>query len=65
MAATPSTTEASCARGRSAFALDRALLYDLADIALTGARRNGASYADVRIGETRRPTWRPPESAPH
>ncbi len=53
-AATPSTTEASCARGRSAFALDRALLYDLADIALTGARRNGASYADVRIGETRR-----------
>jgi TldD protein len=32
--------------------LDRALLYDLADIALTAAKRNGASYADV-IGETR------------
>ena len=53
-AATPSTTEASRPRGGNAFALDRALLYDLADIALTAARRNGASYADVRIGETRR-----------
>ncbi|HEY8123947.1 MAG TPA: TldD/PmbA family protein [Methylocystis sp.] len=53
-AATPSTVETSCYRGRNAFSLNRALLYDLADIVLTAARRNGASYADVRIGETRR-----------
>lgn len=39
---------------RGAFALDRALLNDLADMALTAAKRGGASYADVRIGETLR-----------
>jgi TldD protein len=53
-AATPATTDASRPRGGDAFALGRALLYDLADIALTAAKRSGASYADVRIGETRR-----------
>ena len=52
-AAAPSPIKASC-RTRSAFALDRALLYDLADIALTAALQSGASYADLRIGETRR-----------
>lgn len=36
------------------FLVDRALLYDLADLALTAARRAGASYADIRIGETTR-----------
>lgn len=36
------------------FALDRAALHDLADIALAGARRAGAGYADMRLGETRR-----------
>ncbi|MGD9540722.1 TldD/PmbA family protein [Methylocystis sp.] len=45
--------ESSC-RSRSAFGLDRGLLYDLADIALAAARQGGASYADLRIGETRR-----------
>jgi TldD protein len=36
------------------FSLDRALLNDLADMALAAVRRAGASYADIRIGETRR-----------
>ena len=36
------------------FALDRALLLDLADCALLAARRAGASYADIRLGETTR-----------
>jgi TldD protein len=35
------------------FQLDRELLLGLADLALTLARRAGASYADVRIGETK------------
>ncbi|MBM3551923.1 MAG: TldD/PmbA family protein [Alphaproteobacteria bacterium] len=52
-AATPFHLESSY-RGRGAFALDRALLYDLADLALTAARQSGAAYADLRIGETRR-----------
>ena len=52
-AATHSPLDSSC-RSRSAFALDRALLYDLADLALTAARQSGADYADLRIGETRR-----------
>ncbi|MBM3624531.1 MAG: TldD/PmbA family protein, partial [Alphaproteobacteria bacterium] len=52
-AATPSPMASSCRSG-SAFALDRGLLYDLADIALTAAQQNGANYADLRIGETRR-----------
>jgi len=34
--------------------LDRRILDDLADIALDAARRAGASYADIRLGETRR-----------
>jgi TldD protein len=38
----------------SAFHLDRGLLLDLADLALTLARRGGAGYADIRLGETRR-----------
>ncbi|WP_442756337.1 TldD/PmbA family protein [Methylocystis sp. JAN1] len=36
------------------FALDRALLDDLASLALEAARRGGASYADIRLGETLR-----------
>ncbi len=32
----------------------RARLYDLADMALAAARRAGAAYADMRLGETRR-----------
>ena len=40
--------------GDGRFALDRALLDDLADLALREARRAGASYADIRLGETRR-----------
>jgi TldD protein len=52
-AATHSPVESSC-RIRSAFGLDRGLLYDLAEIALAAARQGGASYADLRIGETRR-----------
>jgi len=36
------------------FALDRALLDDLADLALGAAKRGGASYADIRLGETTR-----------
>jgi TldD protein len=36
------------------FALDRALLHDLATLALETARRGGASYADIRLGETLR-----------
>ena len=36
------------------FSLDRALLNDLADMALAAVRLAGASYADIRIGETRR-----------
>ncbi|BDV33406.1 TldD/PmbA family protein [Methylocystis iwaonis] len=34
------------------FALDRALLDSLADLALDGAKRGGARYADIRLGET-------------
>lgn len=37
-----------------AFALDRALLDDLADMALAAAKRAGARYADIRLGQTRR-----------
>jgi len=37
-----------------ASALDRATLFDLADIAIDAARRAGADYADIRLGETRR-----------
>jgi TldD protein len=40
--------------GTGAFQLDRELLLGLADLALTLARRAGASYADIRIGETKR-----------
>ena len=36
------------------FALDRALLHDLAGLALEAAKRAGASYADIRFGETLR-----------
>jgi TldD protein len=36
------------------FQLDRELALGLADLALTLARRAGASYADIRIGETKR-----------
>lgn len=42
------------ATGGSGFTLDRALLDSLADLALEGARRGGASYADIRLGETLR-----------
>jgi TldD protein len=35
-----------------AFHLDRARLLSLADLAMTLTRRGGASYADIRIGET-------------
>ena len=38
----------------SAFRLDRNMLADLADLALDAARRAGASYADIRLGETLR-----------
>ncbi len=40
------------AAGDGRFALDRALLGGLADLALDGARRGGATYADIRLGET-------------
>jgi len=36
------------------FSLDRALVSDLADLALKAAAQAGASYADIRLGETRR-----------
>lgn len=36
------------------FALDRGLLYDLAGLAIEAANRAGASYADIRFGETLR-----------
>lgn len=36
------------------FHLDRARLADLAEMALEAARRGGASYADIRLGETHR-----------
>jgi TldD protein len=42
------------APGEKRFFLDRALLDDLADRALAAAKRGGASYADIRLGETRR-----------
>ncbi len=45
---------ASAPLARAGFALDRAALHDLADIALAAARRAGASYADIRLGETKR-----------
>jgi TldD protein len=38
----------------SAFRLNRGLLLDLADLALTLAQRGGANYSDIRLGETRR-----------
>jgi TldD protein len=38
--------------GGRGFALDRVLLDGLADLALDSARRGGASYADIRLGET-------------
>ena len=41
-------------RTAAPFRLDRARLADLAETALAAARRAGASYADIRIGETRR-----------
>ena len=47
-------SERSAAAGGGRFALDRALLADLAEMALTDARRAGATYADIRLGETRR-----------
>jgi TldD protein len=37
-----------------AFALDSAALFDLADFAIDAARRAGADYVDIRLGETRR-----------
>jgi hypothetical protein len=37
-----------------AFALDKAGLFDLADIAIDAAKRAGADYVDIRLGETRR-----------
>jgi TldD protein len=46
--------ERADAGGASRFALDRRLLDDLADLALAGAKAGGASYADVRLGETLR-----------
>ncbi len=52
-AAAPMIETTQSAR-RGAFTLDRALLNDLADMALTAAKRGGASYADIRIGETLR-----------
>jgi TldD protein len=36
------------------FALDRILLNDLASLAIENAKRSGASYADIRLGETLR-----------
>jgi TldD protein len=46
--------ERADAAGGSRFALDCGLLNDLADLALQGARAGGASYADIRLGETLR-----------
>ncbi len=46
--------ERSSAAGGGRFALDRALLDDLADIAIRAATRGGAGYADIRLGETLR-----------
>jgi TldD protein len=40
-------------QGSRSFSLDWRLLYDLADAALGAARRAGADYADIRLGETR------------
>jgi TldD protein len=37
----------------SAFSIDEAALFDLADIAIDAARRAGADYVDIRLGETR------------
>ena len=37
-----------------ALALDKEGLFDLADIAIDAARRAGADYVDIRLGETRR-----------
>jgi TldD protein len=39
-------------RNAAAFVLDRRRLFDLADMALNAARRLGADYADIRLGET-------------
>lgn len=46
--------ERSAAAENGRFTLDRNLLDDLADLALDAAKRAGASYADIRLGETRR-----------
>ena len=46
--------ERSAAAGGARLILDRAFLADLADLALTTAKRAGATYADIRLGETRR-----------
>ncbi|QGM96293.1 TldD/PmbA family protein [Methylocystis parvus] len=48
--------ERSAASDGGRFALDRALLDALADLALQAARRAGASYADIRLGETLKET---------
>ncbi len=48
--AAESPTAASAGR----LMLDLALLADLADLALTTAKRAGATYADIRLGETQR-----------
>ncbi len=46
--------ERADATNASRFALDRAALDRLADLALEGATRGGAGYADIRLGETLR-----------
>ncbi|MEF3367903.1 TldD/PmbA family protein [Methylocystis sp. 9N] len=53
-AAAPGIETTQALRRDGEFALDRALLYDLADMAFAAAKRGGASYADIRIGETLR-----------
>lgn len=46
--------ERSAAAGGGRLTLDRARLADLADLALMTAKRAGATYADIRLGETQR-----------
>ena len=46
--------ESSANSGGAVLTLDRVKLAELADLALTTAKRAGASYADIRLGETRR-----------
>ncbi len=50
----PATLRTKAFDGADVFALDRALLFDLADAAIDAARRAGADYVDIRLGETRR-----------